>query len=100
VNEPAWRVRLAPSARRDIKRLDPPVGERILAALEGLRSQPALGDIKRLAGETPEWRLRVGDWRVRFTRDADERVVVISACCPEAGHTATEPPSSPEFDAL
>jgi mRNA interferase RelE/StbE len=61
VNEPGWSVRLAPSARRDIKRLDPPVRERILAALEGLRAQPPTGDIKRLAAEPPEWRLRVGD---------------------------------------
>jgi mRNA interferase RelE/StbE len=59
VNEPAWGVRLAPSARRDLKRLDPPVRKRILAALEGLRAQPPAGDIKRLAGEPPEWRLRV-----------------------------------------
>jgi mRNA-degrading endonuclease RelE of RelBE toxin-antitoxin system len=34
-------------------------------------------DIKRHSGDPPEWRLRVGDWRVRFTRDPDERVVVI-----------------------
>ena len=77
MNEPGRAVRLAPSARCDTKRLDARVRERILAALEGLRAQPPTGDIKRLAGERPEWRLRVGDWRVRFTRDPEERVVVI-----------------------
>ncbi|MEZ4493938.1 MAG: type II toxin-antitoxin system RelE/ParE family toxin [Dehalococcoidia bacterium] len=25
------------------------------------------GDVKKLAGAGNEWRLRVGDWRVRFT---------------------------------
>ena len=82
MNEPAWGVRLASAARRDIKRLDPPVRERIVTALEGLRAQAPTGDLKRLAGEPPEWRLRIGDWRVRFTRDPDERVVVIQRVLP------------------
>lgn len=58
------------------------LSERIVTALEGLRAQPPTGDIKRLAGEPPEWRLRVGDWRMRFTRDPDERVVVIQRVLP------------------
>ena len=62
--------------------MDPPVRERILAALEGLRAQPPTGDIKRLGGGRPEWRLRVDDWRVRFTRDPEERVVVIERVLP------------------
>jgi mRNA interferase RelE/StbE len=77
VSEPDWSVRLAPSARRNIKRLDQPVRERILTALEPPALPAPTGDIKRLAGEPPEWRLRVGGWRVRFTRDSEERVVVI-----------------------
>jgi mRNA interferase RelE/StbE len=82
VNDPGWRVELAASARRDIKRLDRPVRERVLAAVEGLRTQPPTGDIKRLTGEPPEWRLRVGEWRVRFTRDHAERAVVIQRVLP------------------
>jgi mRNA interferase RelE/StbE len=83
VNYPGWRVRLAASARRDIKRLDRPVRERILTAIEGLRTEPPTGDIRRLTGqEPPEWRLRVGDWRVRFTREQDERTIVIQRVLP------------------
>jgi len=37
-------------------------------ALTGLSAQPPRGDIRRLTGIEKEWRLRVGDWRVRFTR--------------------------------
>lgn len=77
MNEPSWTVRLASSARRDINRLDPQVRERILAAIEGLRTQPPAGDIKRLTSQPPEWRLRVGAWRVRFTRDPDTRSVLV-----------------------
>lgn len=83
MNDPGWRVRLAASARRDIKRLDRPVRERILTAIEGLRTAPPTGDIKRLTGhEPPEWRLRVGAWRVRFSRAQGERTIVIQRVLP------------------
>lgn len=74
MTDTGWRVELSRSARRDLKRLDPPVRRRVLAALDGLSADPPQGDIRRLTGGEREWRLRVGDWRVRFTRHADERL--------------------------
>jgi mRNA-degrading endonuclease RelE of RelBE toxin-antitoxin system len=50
--------------------------------LMGLGAQPPTGDIKRLVGDPPQWRLRVGDWRVRFDRDPEVRVVVIQRVLP------------------
>lgn len=57
-------------ARRDFKRLDAPVQRRITDALDRLVGDPPAGDVVRLAGAADEWRLRVGDWRVRFTRES------------------------------
>lgn len=31
-------------------------------------ADPPRGDIAKLVGSDDEWRLRVGEWRVRFTR--------------------------------
>lgn len=79
----SWHVEIAPPARRDIKRLDRQVQARVIEALEGLRAEPAQGDIKRLTGiQPPEWRLRVGDWRVRFDRDHDARIVRVLRVLP------------------
>lgn len=78
----AWRVELTPAARRDLRRLDPPVRQRIIAALDALVSESLMGDVKRLTGQPPEWRLRVGDWRVRFTRDASARAVIVLRVLP------------------
>lgn len=58
------------SARRDFKRVDPPVQRRIVESLDRLVADPPAGDVIKLAGSDDEWRLRVGDWRVRFTREA------------------------------
>lgn len=73
---------LAPRARRDLKRLDPPVQRRIVKALNRLTGNPPTGDIVRLVGGDDEWRLRVGDWRVRFTYDRNRGVVQVLRVLP------------------
>ena len=78
----AWRVELTGSAGRDLRRLDPPVRRRVIDALDGLRAQPPRGDIRRLTGIEEEWRLRVGDWRVRFTREQATHTVYILRVLP------------------
>ncbi|MGH2917077.1 MAG: type II toxin-antitoxin system RelE family toxin [Solirubrobacteraceae bacterium] len=78
-----WRLKITNPAARDIKRLDKPVQQRILAALPGLQSDPPAGDVKRLTGhKPPQWRLRVGDYRIRFNRDHDTRTVLILRVLP------------------
>ena len=49
-----------------------------MAAIDRL---PA-GDVRRLRGSSPEWRLRVGDWPVRFERDDPGRSINIFAIRP------------------
>jgi mRNA interferase RelE/StbE len=69
-------------ARRDLKRLDPPVQRRIVDALDRLTGEPPAGDVVKLAGSDDEWRLRVGDWRVRFQRDPETGVVYVLRVLP------------------
>lgn len=35
------------------------------------------GDVVKLAGHDDEWRLRVADWRVRFTRSPGGQIQVL-----------------------
>lgn len=63
-----WRLSYVPSARRDLRRFDPQVRERVIAALERLAADDPRVDVRKLAG-SDELRLRVGDWRVRFRRE-------------------------------
>jgi mRNA interferase RelE/StbE len=76
-----WRYRLTPGARRDLKRLDPPVRRRLIAALDYLvEGEELSGDIRKL--RPGEWRMRVGDWRVRIDRDDDARAIVVLRVLP------------------
>lgn len=66
-------VRWLPRARRDLKRLDQPAQRRVVDAMEHF-ARTGEGDVVRLVDiAPPEYRLRVGDWRVRFARDAERR---------------------------
>lgn len=76
-----WRVEITPPARRDLRRTDPPVRDRVLAALERLADDPRGAELVRLRGR-PEWRLRVDDWRVRLRLDHQARAVVVLRVLP------------------
>jgi mRNA interferase RelE/StbE len=82
VSEPYWRVVVDDRARKDLRRVDPPIRRRILEAVVRLAQGAELtGDVKRLRGFN-EYRLRVGDWRVRFEREDHERTIVIVRVLP------------------
>ena len=50
---------------KDLQRLDPQVRVRIIQALEKLEDDPYRGE-RVHAKQTGAWRLRVGDWRIRY----------------------------------
>ncbi len=77
-----WRLELAPSAQRDLRRLDKPVMRRVLDAIDRVVDDPdnAAG-VRKLTGR-PELRLRVGDWRVLFRREDDVREIVVLRVLP------------------
>jgi mRNA interferase RelE/StbE len=76
----SWSLRIMPPARRDLKRLDRPVQRRILDALDRFVAAPRSGDIRKL--DSSQWRLRVGDWRVRFSFDDENQVIVVLRVLP------------------
>ncbi|HYO08221.1 MAG TPA: type II toxin-antitoxin system RelE/ParE family toxin [Tepidisphaeraceae bacterium] len=69
-----YQVEFRPRAVRDLQGLDPQVRRRVLAKIRSM-SDDLAGDVKRLTTFTPEYRLRVGDWRVLF-EVADQRIIV------------------------
>jgi mRNA interferase RelE/StbE len=70
-----YEVELKPRARKDLRRISKPDAARIVDALEEL-GDDLTGDVKRLTDFAPEHRLRVGDYRVLFEIEQNNRVVV------------------------
>jgi mRNA interferase RelE/StbE len=80
-DEPRWSLEFERRAERDLERLDRQVARRVVAALERLVAHDPSLDLRRLQG-SDEWRLRVGDWRVRLRLDFEARTVVIVRVLP------------------
>jgi mRNA interferase RelE/StbE len=76
-----WRVVVTPPARRDLRRVDPPIRRRVGHALDRLVAEPPTGDIIKLQGQN-EHRLRVGDWRVLLRLAPDDRTVYVLRVLP------------------
>lgn len=69
-----YRIELKPRAVKDLDALDRSTARRVLEKIRGLENDLA-GDVKRLTNFTPEYRLRVGDYRVLFETEG-ERVII------------------------
>jgi len=71
------RYELTSRAVRDLRHLDLEERRQILAALDRLVANPPPGDIRELQGAREEWRLRVGEWRVRFSPAPSATTIVV-----------------------
>ena len=70
-----YDVELKPRATKDLRRIAKTEAAQIMAALKELEND-LHGDIKRLTNFTPEYRLRIGDYRALFEIEQSNRVVV------------------------
>jgi mRNA interferase RelE/StbE len=72
-----YRVELAPAADRQRRKLSVDVQKRIVRALEQLETDPRPPGVRKLQGEDDLWRLRVGDYRVIYTIEDDQLLVLV-----------------------
>ena len=70
-----YDVELKPRARKDLRWIAKPDAAQIMVALNALKND-LHGDIKRLTNFTPEYRLRIGDYRALFEIEQPNRIVV------------------------
>ena len=69
-----YDIQFKPRAVRDIERLPSRIQAQVLARIEEM-SNDLKGDVKRLTNFTPEYRLRLGDYRVLF--EVEKETIVI-----------------------
>lgn len=74
-------VRYTSRARRDLRRLDHQIARRVVQAIERLAEGDPRSDVSKLSG-ADEYRLRVGEWRIRFQHDAAKGEVLILRILP------------------
>ena len=73
----AYSVLIAPAAERQLKALAQPVQKRIVKRLKSLGQNPRPPGVKKLAGEEELYRIREGDYRIVYTIQDKELIVLV-----------------------
>jgi mRNA interferase RelE/StbE len=71
-----YRIELRPAAVRALKKLDPPIRQRIQGAITLLAAEPRPPAARALRGR-PGLRVRVGDHRIIYTVADDVLLIVV-----------------------
>ena len=69
-----YQIEFKPRALKDLKAFNKSEARRIVEKIK-LMKEDLSGDVKRLTNFTPEYRLRVGNYRVLFELEGDKVVI-------------------------
>lgn len=73
-------VKIPKSAQKQIDNLPNTVKDRILEKIESLEIEPRPFGVVKLKNSEREYRLRVGDYRVRYEIDDAKQTILILQC--------------------
>jgi mRNA interferase RelE/StbE len=71
-----WQVRVTARAERDLRSLPTSDLAAVRDAIQSLEADPSSVDLRKLSGSRNEWRVRVGNWRVRLLLEGGVLFVV------------------------
>lgn len=74
-----YRIDVAPSALRQLRKLDPQARRKVQAAIELLAEEPRPPAAKMLVNAGGAWRVRVGDYRVVYDIEDGRLVILVLA---------------------
>jgi mRNA interferase RelE/StbE len=72
-----YKVIASKAAEKSLDRLDDRMRRRILHAFSELESNPRAAGVKKLQGEDPQYRIRVGDYRIVYEIYDRELLVLV-----------------------
>jgi mRNA interferase RelE/StbE len=73
-----YRVALKASAEKEFLQFPDSIANRIFPRIKALATDPRPQGCKKLSGGRDEWRIRIGDYRVIYIVDDEERVVRVT----------------------
>lgn len=73
----SYKITLAPSAARQLGKLDPQARRRVQAAIELLATEPQPPSATQLVGGAGEWRVRTGYYRIIYEVHGGQLLVLV-----------------------
>jgi mRNA interferase RelE/StbE len=81
-----YRVEVSPGADKQLAKVkDRILKARLMRAIYDLGDEPRPSGCLKLVGETDQWRVRVGDWRVVYVIEDGRLVVLVVRVSPRGG---------------
>jgi len=74
-----YDIRIKPSAIKEIERLQPEIKNRIKSKIEKLKEEPRPSGVRKLSDYEDIYRIRIGDYRVIFQINDQDRFIRILA---------------------
>lgn len=72
-----YEIYLERAAERDLNKLSPEVFHRVVTAIQSLSGDPRPSGSHKIVGSKKDWRIRVGQYRVIYEVDDQEKAVSI-----------------------
>jgi mRNA interferase RelE/StbE len=76
----SYRVVIPKSVQKQLTQLPRDLRNRVLDRISSLAENPRPSGTKKLKGYQNEYRIRIGDYRIRYEIDEGESVVIILNC--------------------
>ena len=73
----SYQIEYRGSAERELHRIDPQMVPKVVAAVRALAEQPRPSGTRKLAGSEQAYRIRVGDYRVVYTVDDQQKYISV-----------------------
>lgn len=72
-----YSVKITSRAEGELKRLDRPVKNRVVTAIQALASDPRPPGCLKVRSAEGVWRIRVGDWRIGYEIDDSLQELIV-----------------------
>ncbi len=73
----AYRLRILPSARKELESLQGTILKRVGSALRGLITDPRPRGSRKLVGTDSDYRIRIGDYRIAYEVDDRAGTIIV-----------------------
>ena len=83
----SWELQIAKNAKKSLKLFPKKDADKILSALEDFFNSPYSGDIEKIEGEENTWRKRVGNYRIIYDIDKNNKIISVRIISRRASNT-------------
>jgi len=73
----AYLILLSPPAERQLRSFAPTIQKRLVKRMKTLQNDPRPPGMKKLAGEDDLYRIREGDYRIIYTIQDEELIILV-----------------------